>query len=46
MSDFWIPTRRAELVAWLSAYYGKSFVHMKKKQLMAIYLNTRSRLGR
>lgn len=46
MSEFWIPIRRKELIDWLTAYYGKSFVHMKKKQLMAIYLNTRSRLGR
>lgn len=41
--DFWIPTRRRDLVKWLTDHYKKSFVHMKKKQLLTIYIETRKR---
>lgn len=44
--DFYIPSTKRELVLWLSERYaGKvtGFKDMKKRQLLAIYINTRKR---
>lgn len=46
--DFYIPKTRTELISWLNAHYwgtGKRHGHMKKAQLMAIYLNIRHKKG-
>lgn len=47
--EFHIPRTKQELVVWLNSRYAgkvKGFYDMKKKQLMAIYINTRKRDGR
>ena len=42
MSEFWIPRYKWEFVAWLSQNFpDKSWSHLTKKQLMAVYYKTR-----
>lgn len=46
--DFYIPPTKRELAAWLGRRYKgkvKGFRDMDKKQLIAIYINTRKREG-
>lgn len=47
--SFYIPDTKGKLVKWLSEYYEAPkarFTKMAKKQLLAVYINTRRRLGR
>ena len=47
--DYFVPATKKELADYLSEFYQEDFLHfygMKKKQLLAIYINTRKRMGR
>lgn len=46
MSEFfWVPTKKYELVQWLTTYFNENkFSSMNKKQLYAIYYATRRAL--
>ena len=47
MYDFWMPQYKYQLVEWLSKYdQFHNWNRMKKKQLMAIYINIRKKGGR
>jgi hypothetical protein len=48
MENIYIPQFKWQLVDALKRFYpnDNSFVHKTKKQLYAIYFNTRKRLGR
>jgi hypothetical protein len=46
--DFWIPQNKTGLLNYLTTHFpqnAQKFFGMKKNRLMAIYLNTRKRVG-
>lgn len=52
MGAYWIPQYKYQLVEWLNTYYyatksifPTNFSRMRKKQLLAIYINIRKKGG-